>query len=85
VLAVRRRGTESFDWSLAASYRIAPQDRLLVLATRAGLGMTLARNRPLVPPSGGTTPLDPPLPAAVLGPASAIDVQMNIPALRGKP
>ncbi len=85
VLAVRRRGTESFDWSLAASYRIAPQDRLLVLATRAGLGMTLARNRPLAPPSGGTTPLDPPLPAAVLGPASAIDVQMNIPALRGKP
>jgi Trk K+ transport system NAD-binding subunit len=72
VLAVRRRGKESFDWSLAASYRIAPQDRLLVLATRAGLGMTLARNRPLAPPSGETTPLDPPLPAAVLavGPAA---------------
>jgi Trk K+ transport system NAD-binding subunit len=62
VLAVRRRGSESFDWSLPRSYRIASQDRLLVLATRAGLGTTLARNRPLAPPS----PLDPPLPAAVL-------------------
>jgi Trk K+ transport system NAD-binding subunit len=45
ILAVRRRGRESFDWSLGTSYRIAPQDRLLVLATRAGLGRTLARNR----------------------------------------
>jgi Trk K+ transport system NAD-binding subunit len=35
ILAVRRRGTESFDWSLDARYRIEPQDRLLVLATRA--------------------------------------------------
>src|SRR6202020_3172326 len=33
VLAVRRRGSESFDWSLPRSYRIGPQDRLLVLAT----------------------------------------------------
>ena len=66
MLAVRRRGTESFDWSLAASYRIAPQDRLLVLATRAGLGMTLARNRPLAPPSGGTTPRTPRYPQRYL-------------------
>ena len=47
ILAVRRHGTESFDWSLDRDYRIEPQDRLLVLATRAGLGRTLARNRPL--------------------------------------
>jgi Trk K+ transport system NAD-binding subunit len=47
ILAIRRRGAESFDWSPGASYRIAPQDRLLVLATRAGLGRTLARNQPL--------------------------------------
>jgi len=47
VLAVRRRGTEGFDWSPPAGYRIGPQDRLLVLATRAGLGRTLARNQPL--------------------------------------
>jgi Trk K+ transport system NAD-binding subunit len=46
ILAVRRRGAESFDWSLGASYLIEPQDRLLVLATRAGLGGTLARNQP---------------------------------------
>ena len=45
--AVRRHGTESFDWSLDRDYRIEPQDRLLVLATRAGLGRTLARNQPL--------------------------------------
>jgi len=47
ILAVRRHGAESFDWSLDRSYRIEPQDRLLVLATRAGLGRTLARNQPL--------------------------------------
>src|ERR1700761_8842186 len=61
ILAVRRHGTENFDWSPGPTDQIEPQDRLLVLATRAGLGMTLARNQPA--PSGGTTPLDPPLPA----------------------
>jgi Trk K+ transport system NAD-binding subunit len=45
VLAVRRRGTDLFDWSLDRNYQLKPQDRLLVLATRAGLGQTLARNR----------------------------------------
>jgi Trk K+ transport system NAD-binding subunit len=65
ILAVRRHGTEYFDWSPAPTYQIEPQDRLLVLATRAGLGQTLARNAPLTP-SGGATPLDPPLPAAML-------------------
>jgi Trk K+ transport system NAD-binding subunit len=45
VLAVRRRGTDMFDWSLNRDYLLAPQDQLLVLATRAGLGQTLARNR----------------------------------------
>jgi len=45
VLAVRRRGTDLFDWSLNRNYQLKPQDRLLVLATRAGLGQTLARNR----------------------------------------
>ena len=47
ILAVRRHGTESFDWSLDRDYRIETRDRLLVLATRAGLGRTLARSRPL--------------------------------------
>ena len=46
ILAAQRHGTDSFDWSLDPSYQIEPQDRLLVLATRAGLGRTLARNQP---------------------------------------
>jgi Trk K+ transport system NAD-binding subunit len=49
VLAVRRKGTSEFDWSPHRGYLLAPQDRLLVLATRAGLGDTLARNAPAVP------------------------------------
>ena len=49
VLAVRRRGTDLFDWSLTRNYQLKPQDRLLVLATRAGLGQTLAGNRKPAP------------------------------------
>jgi hypothetical protein len=49
VLAVRRRGTDMFDWSLNRDYLLAPRDQLLVLATRAGLGQTLARNRKPTP------------------------------------
>lgn len=49
VLAVRRKGAGGFDWSLHRGYLLAPQDRLLVLATRAGLGDTLARSAPAVP------------------------------------
>jgi Trk K+ transport system NAD-binding subunit len=49
VLAVRRHGTDLFDWSLNRNYHLKPQDRLLVLATRAGLGETLARNRKPAP------------------------------------
>ncbi len=45
VLAVRRHGTDLFDWSLNRHYQLKPHDRVLVLATRAGLGETLARNR----------------------------------------
>jgi Trk K+ transport system NAD-binding subunit len=49
VLAVRRKGTDAFDWSLHRGYLLAPQDRLLVLATRAGLGQTLVRNQRAAP------------------------------------
>ena len=49
VLAVRRTGTDLFNWSLDRTYRLVPQDRLLVLATRAGLGETLARNKQAAP------------------------------------
>src|ERR1700742_4926834 len=62
ILAVRRHGTENFDWSLDLGYRIEPHDRLLVLATRAGLGQTLARNAPLTPSGGGGRPPPPPPP-----------------------
>jgi Trk K+ transport system NAD-binding subunit len=46
VLAVRRKGTENFDWELPGGYVLSPHDTLLFLATRAGLGQMLARNRP---------------------------------------
>ena len=49
VLAARRRGTDTFDWSPDRNRLLAPQDQLLVLATRAGLGQTLAGNRRLTP------------------------------------
>jgi len=49
VLAVRRRGTDMFDWALNRDYLLAPQDQLLVLATQAGLGQTLATNRKPTP------------------------------------
>ena len=46
VIALQRRGVAGTDWSPADAYRLAPQDRLFVLATRAGLGRVLARSRP---------------------------------------
>jgi Trk K+ transport system NAD-binding subunit len=49
VLAVRRKGTDAFDWSLHRGYLLAPQDRLLVLATRAGLSQILVRNQGAAP------------------------------------
>lgn len=37
VIALRGEDTSAADWSPAADYRVAPGDRLVVLATRAGL------------------------------------------------
>jgi Trk K+ transport system NAD-binding subunit len=48
VIALRRKGAEGVDWSPRRGYTISPQDRLYVLATRAGLGLVLARSQ--VPP-----------------------------------
>jgi hypothetical protein len=44
----------SVDWSPRDEYPLEPQDRLFVLATRAGLGRLLARSRP-----GGKDPDQP--------------------------
>ena len=46
VLALRRRGLGSLDWSPPHDHRLIPQDRLFVLATGAGLGRVLTRSRP---------------------------------------
>jgi Trk K+ transport system NAD-binding subunit len=49
VIALRRRGADGadgVDWSLSEGYRLAPQDRMFVLATRAGLSRVLSRSEP---------------------------------------
>jgi Trk K+ transport system NAD-binding subunit len=47
VIALRQRGADSRDdlnWTPRAAELLAPQDRLIVVATRAGLGRLLARS-----------------------------------------
>jgi Trk K+ transport system NAD-binding subunit len=46
LIALWRRGDQRADWSPRAGDELAPQDRLVVLATRAGLSRVLARSRP---------------------------------------
>jgi Trk K+ transport system NAD-binding subunit len=48
VLALQLRGAQRFDWSPHRGYLLTPGDRVIVLATRAGLGRFLAGNRPVV-------------------------------------
>jgi Trk K+ transport system NAD-binding subunit len=48
VLALQVRGTPRFGWSPHHGYLLAPGDRVIVLATRAGLGRFLAGSRPVV-------------------------------------
>jgi Trk K+ transport system NAD-binding subunit len=45
VIGLQRRGMPRVDWSPEDEYRLETQDRLFVLATRAGLGRVLARSR----------------------------------------
>jgi Trk K+ transport system NAD-binding subunit len=45
VIALRRKGADGVDWSPRRDYTISPQDRLYVLATRAGLSHVLARSQ----------------------------------------
>jgi len=54
VIALQRKGAAGTHWSPPAEYRLAPQDRLFVLATRAGLGRVLARSRPAPPAGAGS-------------------------------
>jgi Trk K+ transport system NAD-binding subunit len=48
VLALQVRGTLRFDWSPHHGYLLAAGDRVIVLATRAGLSRFLAGNRPVM-------------------------------------
>jgi Trk K+ transport system NAD-binding subunit len=50
VLALQVRGTLRFDWSPHHGYLLAAGDRVIVLATRAGLSRFLAGNRPVMSP-----------------------------------
>jgi Trk K+ transport system NAD-binding subunit len=45
LIALRRRGETGVDWSPQPGDKLRPGDRLVVLATRAGLGRVLARCR----------------------------------------
>jgi Trk K+ transport system NAD-binding subunit len=49
LIALRRRGGAEVDWSPPPDGELRPGDRLVVLATRAGLGRVLARCRPRDP------------------------------------
>jgi Trk K+ transport system NAD-binding subunit len=42
VIGLQRKGSVRPDWSPDPEYRLCAQDRLTVLATRAGLGLILA-------------------------------------------
>jgi Trk K+ transport system NAD-binding subunit len=51
VIALRRRGSARVDWSPRPDYRLLPQDRVFIMATRKGLGRVLNRNRAGAPPA----------------------------------
>jgi Trk K+ transport system NAD-binding subunit len=44
VIALRRPSSSDVDWSPRPDYRLLPQDRIYVLATREGLSRVLNRN-----------------------------------------
>ncbi|HUK71917.1 MAG TPA: NAD-binding protein [Streptosporangiaceae bacterium] len=49
VIALRRRAVDEMDWKPHQGYLLSAQDRMIVLATRAGLGRVLARSAPSEP------------------------------------
>jgi Trk K+ transport system NAD-binding subunit len=46
VIALRRRGVDEMDWKPHQGYLLSAHDRIIVIATRAGLGRVLARSSP---------------------------------------
>ena len=48
ILALHVKGTQGLNWSMDRHYSLASGDRIIVLATRAGLSRFLAGNRPIV-------------------------------------
>ncbi|GAA4616488.1 NAD-binding protein [Actinoallomurus liliacearum] len=54
VLALGRRGRPRFDWDVQDGYLLIPGDRLVVLATRSGIGHIRART--IGPPDLGSVP-----------------------------
>ncbi len=61
VLALQEHSRHRFDWAPRRGHRLAADDRMIVLATRAGLSSFLAGNRPRVTPQsvGGEDPVKP--------------------------
>jgi Trk K+ transport system NAD-binding subunit len=51
VIGLRPRGAPQVDWSPGQDYPLAAQDRIVVLATRAGLSRVLSRASSPVPPA----------------------------------
>jgi hypothetical protein len=47
VIGLQGSGTDQVDWSPGRQRPLAPQDRMYVLATRAGLSRVLARSQPV--------------------------------------
>jgi Trk K+ transport system NAD-binding subunit len=48
VIGLQRSGTDQVDWSPGRQCPLAAQDRMYVLATRAGLSRVLARSQPVL-------------------------------------
>jgi len=47
VIALQRPGADTVDWAPGKQRLLEPQDRIYVLATRAGLSRVLARSQPV--------------------------------------
>jgi Trk K+ transport system NAD-binding subunit len=56
VIALRTRGAQLVDWAPRQDYRLAAQDRMVVLATRAGLSAVLRRAAPQDPAPAPVAP-----------------------------